>query len=227
MCGRFTLKTPPDQWGQLLLPLADCMARVRSFQPRYNIAPTQNIWAIVYSAEAAALELDSLRWGLVPGWADDLAIGNRMINARRETLAEKRSYRGPLEKRRCLILADGYYEWEKLSQGGKQPYWITARAGGVFQLAGLWELNQRATGQPTSSCTLITTAANAALTRIHDRMPVVMCDAAAQRWMEPDCGSQEAQELLGPADDDFFTAQAVSTHVNNPRHEGPACVQPA
>lgn len=148
-----------------------------------------------------------------------------MINARSETLAEKRSFAGPLSKRRCMILADGYYEWQKLPGGAKQPCWIAPADGGVIQLAGLWETNKRATGEEIQSCTIITTAANTALASVHDRMPVMLTEDAAQKWMAQDCDSKEAQSLLGAAENDFFTIHQVSTFVNNARHEGPQCLE--
>lgn len=224
MCGRYTLKTPPDQWGQLLLPLIDAQALQPSWKPRYNIAPTQQILAIASMPEGQLI-VDYFRWGLVPAWASDLAIGNRMINARSETLSEKRSFAGPLSKRRCMILADGYYEWQKLPGGAKQPCWIAPANGGVIQLAGLWETNKKATGQEIQSCTIITTAANSALASVHDRMPVMLTGDAARNWMSPDCDSKEAQSLLGAAEDDFFTIHKVSNYVNNARHEGPQCLE--
>ena len=226
MCGRFTLKTPPEQWGQLLLPMAELASQLPAFQPRYNIAPTQDILAIAKCGESNALQLQSFRWGLVPGWASELSIGNRVINARSESLLEKRSFQGPLKQRRCLILADGYYEWEKLDDGSKQPFWISPAEGGVIQLAGLWDSNQRATGQKVQSCTIITTAANSSLAWVHDRMPVMLAGESARRWMDSACDAVEAHALLGPAEDGFFKTTAVSKHVNNPRHEDPACLQP-
>ena len=177
MCGRFTLKTPPDQWGQLLLPLLDIEVAKANWGPRFNVAPTQNIVAIAVDCESAERFTDYFRWGLVPSWAEELSIGNRMINARAETISEKRSFTGPLKNRRCVVIADGYYEW-KTEGKLKQPYWIHPPDGGVFAMAGLWETNRRATGQPVKSCTIITTAANEKLAEVHDRMPVVLVDEA-------------------------------------------------
>ena len=238
MCGRFTLKTSPDQWGQLLLPLIDQDALNKTWRPRYNIAPTQQILAIASGKSLPELPvlgrgtegderwLSYFRWGLVPGWAADLATGNSMINARSESLREKRSFKGPLAARRCLILADGYYEWQKTDSGKKRPYWIHRAGGGLFYLAGLWEVNTKATGHPVVTCTIITTAASEDLQHLHDRMPVVLVDDRADRWLEADCDATEAHEMLGPAPERFFQPLEVSTHVNNPRHEDPDCVAP-
>jgi putative SOS response-associated peptidase YedK len=226
MCGRLTLKTPPDQWGQLLLPLVDELNLPSDFKPRYNIAPTLPLWAVA-SNPATTSKLAEFRWGLIPSWATELNIGNSMINARYETLLEKRSFKGPLEKRRCLILADGYYEWRRVTPKEKYAYWITPTEGPLLLLAGLWETNQRATGQPVQSCTIITTSANKEMAQIHDRMPVPLVGQAAVRWLDANCTAPEAYDLLGQVDDDFFRPIAVSSYVNNARHEGPECIAPA
>ncbi|MCA9134265.1 MAG: SOS response-associated peptidase, partial [Planctomycetales bacterium] len=164
MCGRFTLKTPPAQWSQLLLPIVDFQPLLAGWQPRYNIAPTQDILALACEAENAAYAT-YFRWGLLPKWATELSIGSRMINARRETLAEKKSFATPLATRRCLIIADGYYEWRP-EKAGKQAYWISPKDGGIMQFAGLWEQNSKIGPQPIRSCTIITTAAAANLAAI-------------------------------------------------------------
>lgn len=263
MCGRFTLKTAPDQWGQLLLPLIDLATAKQAWQPRYNIAPTQAVLAIACGVQPGGVPIsmglfpestrpqtpdsdsDSLpesgsvsnsepsttwahyfRWGLVPAWGADLAVGNSMINARSESLHEKRSFKGPLTKRRCLILADGYYEWQAGKEGKKHPYWIAPAAGGVIHLAGLWEVNVKAKGRPITSCTIITTAASGDLKHLHDRMPVVLDAAAAARWLDIACAADTAQALLGPAPQGYFTPHEVSTYVNNPRHEDACCLAP-
>lgn len=230
MCGRYTLKTPPDQWGQLLLPIVESELGVapelkQSWQPRYNIAPTQNVLAVRNDAEGERV-LDYFRWGLIPSWAQELSIGNRMINARGETVDEKRSFSKPLEQRRCWVIADGYYEWQKREDGTKQPCWITPADGGVMCLAGLWETNRRATGEVVNSCTIITTAANESLADIHDRMPVVLLDESANKWMDASVGAAEAKELIGSVEDEYFTVRHVSKLVNNPRNDSEQCIEP-
>lgn len=284
MCGRFTLKTAPDQWGQLLLPLIDLATAKQAWQPRYNIAPTQAVLAVACGVQPEGVpvsmgllpestrpktpdsetdsetdsepdsepdsEIDSetdalpesgsvsssepsttwahyFRWGLVPAWGADLAVGNSMINARSESLHEKRSFKGPLAKRRCLILADGYYEWQVGKEGKKHPYWITPATGSVIHLAGLWDVNVKAKARPITSCTIITTAASGDLKHLHDRMPVVLDSAAAASWLDIECAADAAQALLGPAPEGYFTPQEVSTYVNNPRHEDARCLEPA
>ena len=224
MCGRYTLKTAPDQWGQLLLPLINASEIQSDWKPRFNIAPTQNILAITLAEQTGGYLAQYFRWGLVPSWAGDLTIGNRMINARSETLHEKRSFIAALAKRRCLIVADGYYEWQKLSGGKKQPHWISPAQGGVVTFAGLWEENFKASDKVVKSCTIITTEACAKLASIHDRMPATLTAENALEWLDMNRDSTRAQELLAPMEDSFYTTKPVSTHVNNARHEDPECL---
>ena len=225
MCGRLTLKTPPDQWGQLLLPLLGIGVVKSNWMPRYNVAPTQNIVAIAVDCESAERFTDYFRWGLVPSWAEDLSIGNRMINARAETIGEKRSFTGPLKNRRCVVIADGYYEW-KTEGKLKQPFWIHPTDGGVFAMAGLWETNRRATGQPVRSCTIITTSANEKLAEVHDRMPVVLVEEALQRWLSPNFSADDAPSLLKSAPKEYFDTRAVDRRVNNARIDDEDCLRP-
>lgn len=224
MCGRFTLKTQPDQWGQLLLPLLDMEFVQRHWMPRYNIAPTQDILTYGVNCETAERLTAYMRWGLVPSWADDLAIGSRMINARADTITEKRSYIGPLKKRRCIIVADGYYEWETIGKK-KQPHWIHPVAGGAVAMAGLWETNSKATGEPIQTCTIITTSANETLGKVHDRMPAMLFGPALQQWLDPHLTVEQAHKLLAPSDDRLFTSVAVDTHVNNARNDDANCLK--
>ncbi len=235
MCGRLTLKTPPSQWSQLLLPVIDSEPLWATWQPRYNIAPTQQVVVIANilegATERAPRSLDAQpqytqqRWGLVPSWANDLSIGSRMINARRETLREKKSFIGPLRERRCLIVADGYYEWQQREGTLKQPFWIAPERGGMLQLAGLWQVNRRAKGAPVATCTIITTAANASVSAVHDRMPVSLLGAEAAQWLDPACAVDDAYQLLEPAAAVAeWKPRAVNTYVNNARHEGPQCL---
>jgi putative SOS response-associated peptidase YedK len=224
MCGRLTLQTPSDQLIQFLLPLVNQPNLPEDYVPRYNIAPTQSILGIKTDGENEK-HLSAFRWGLIPGWASELGIGNRMINARRETLPEKRSFKEPLSKRRCLIVADGYFEWHRpADQKSKQAFWITPRTGRCMLLAGLWERNTRASDRPIESCTIITTEANHRMSQIHDRMPVPLVDAAAELWLDPECDSSEAYSLLRPVEDDFFESRPVTNYVNNPRNQGPECI---
>lgn len=226
MCGRFTLKTPPDQWGQLLLPLLDLPWVTQHWTPRFNVAPTQNIVAIAINCDSTERFTGFFRWGLVPAWSDDLAIGNRMINARAETVAEKRSFTGPLKSRRCVIVADGYYEWMSVGKK-KQPYWIHPAAGGVFAMAGLWETNRRATGENVASCTIITTSANERLAEVHDRMPVVLGASGLHAWLDARTPVEQAVTYLVPAERELLEPTAVDPRVNNARFDDPDCLKPA
>lgn len=184
-------------------------------EARYNIAPTQYIAAIRDDGEGSR-ELTMLRWGLVPFWAKDPSIGNRMINARAETVAEKPSYRAAYRHRRCLVLADGFYEWH--TEGGvKRPYYISASDGGPFAFAALWENWQsKISDESIQSTTLITTAANEFMTTLHHRMPVVLRSETADRWLAGDDDLIDFAASHGPE----LQAWTVDRRVNNARNEG-------
>ncbi len=219
MCGRFTLTLlleelarafpdfePPERW-----------------EPRYNIAPTQEV-PVVTNLGKQKIEMS--RWGLVPFWAKDPSIGNRMINARAETLAEKPSFRTAYRQRRCLVLADGFYEWRQEAEGPKTPFLVRMASGEPFAFAGLWEL-WGPSDAPLHSCTIITTEPNALVAPIHDRMPVILPRSAYAEWLDPAEREPEGlQGLLGPYPASGMTAYPVSRHVNNPAHEDPKCVEP-
>jgi putative SOS response-associated peptidase YedK len=190
--------------------------------PRYNIAPTQPA-LIVREVDKRRLAT-LVRWGLVPFWADDIAIGNRMINARAETVAEKPAFRAAFRHRRCLVPADGYYEWQS-RDGRKQPYLITRADGRCVALAGLWEHWQR-NGNELETMSLLTCGANHALSAIHDRMPVTIAPQDYATWLALDTPVTVLKALLKPADDDAFVARAVSTRVNSPRHDDAECIAP-
>lgn len=205
MCGRFTLRQVPQEWvKQLALPI---------FSPRYNIAPTQQVLAI--RQREGVCEVSELRWGLVPSWADDPKIGNRLINARAETVATKPAFRKAFERRRCLILADGFYEWKKQGKA-KQPFLIHRPEDQPFAFAGLWEW-WKGNGLEIASCTIITTEANGMMQPLHDRMPVILDERDHDRWLDTD---QDVQDLLRPAPVDLLEAYPVSTKVNSPANEG-------
>ncbi|HUY36931.1 MAG TPA: SOS response-associated peptidase [Pirellulales bacterium] len=214
MCGRFTLRTPAgDVAEEFALPALLDLA------PRYNIAPTQSI-AAVRIGEGGQRELSMLRWGLVPSWADDLAIGSRLINARAETVATKPAFRRAFAKRRCLIPADGFYEWAK-EEGGKQPYLFSVDRR-PFALAGLWER-----WRDVESCTIITTTANELMSRFHDRMPVILPPDDYAAWIDPQFEDLDhLRSLLRHCPADGMTARQVSRVVNNPRHDVPECCGP-
>ena len=198
------------------------------FKPRYNIAPTQSIAAVLRRSNGDACELERLRWGLLPAWADDLSIGNRMINARAETVDQKPSFRKAFASRRCLIPADGYFEWKKTGDG-KQPYLIGLTDGGVFAMAGLWEENRKLgkDASPLLSCTVITTDANQATCAVHNRMPVILDPAQYDQWLDPGFRDTETlKSFLDPAPEDWLKLTPVSRRVNSPKHDDPECLEP-
>lgn len=191
-------------------------------RPRYNIAPTQDVPA-VRTTPGGQRELVMLRWGLVPSWADDISIGNRMINARGETVAEKPSFRSALKKRRCVVVADGYYEWKKTGKA-KQPYLFHFDDDRPFAFAGLWERWSKGS-EPLETCTVITTTASPLAAIVHDRMPAILDGAALAMWLDPEV--TEASALTGflqPFEYDGFVATPVSALVNSPANEDPRCV---
>ena len=226
MCGRFTrskdfFSQHADQRAfleQLGLTSADVLP------PSYNIAPTQQI-AAVRSGDHDRHELVMLRWGLVPGWADDLAIGNRMINARAESVAEKPAFRSAFKKRRCLVLADGFYEWQKTGKA-KQPYFIHLKGSKPFCFAGLWERWSKGE-KPVETCTILTTDANKLMAPLHDRMPVIIAPEDYDLWLDVAVQEPERlQPLLRPYPEAEMEAYLVSTLVNSPKNNSPACVEP-
>lgn len=220
MCGRFAQITPTGDLVNIFevtdgLPL----------QPRYNIAPTQDVAVIRVTDHQRQLAL--LRWGLVPRWAKDNAIGYRTFNARSETVHEKPSFKAAFKSRRCLIPASGFYEWDKLGKA-RQPYYMSRSDGRSMALAGLWEAwADRRTGEVLESCTILTTSANQTLGRIHDRMPVILEQHDCGLWL--DQRVQRTEELTGlfkPAAEDILDMIPVSTYVNKVGHEGPECMAP-
>jgi putative SOS response-associated peptidase YedK len=219
MCGRFTLTASPDELTGFF-----GLAEVPCIEPHYNIAPTQQVFA-VRADPAGGRQGAMLRWGLIPPWADDPAIANRMINARSETVVDKPAFRHAFRKRRCLIAASGFYEWQK-TDGKKQPYYIHTRDGQPIAFAGLWERWEKG-GEPVESCTILTTEANDLMRPLHDRMPVILDVKDCDRWLDPT--SQEPKKLaplLVPYHGDDLTAYPISAWVNSPRIQGPQCTQP-
>lgn len=207
MCGRFSLGLDPAEIAAAL-PGYELPA---DLAPRHNIAPSQPV-AVIPNTGARKVEL--FRWGLIPAWAKDPAIGNRLINARAETLSEKPAFRGAFRRRRCLILADGFYEWHaEPGRRAKTPYYIRLTSGGLFAFAGLWETWQPPAGAPVHSCTLITTTPNALIAPLHDRMPVILPEAVYALWLEPgEVPPARLQPLLAP-----YPAEALTAYpVNDP-----------
>ncbi|HSK99607.1 MAG TPA: SOS response-associated peptidase [Rubrobacteraceae bacterium] len=219
MCGRYTLSTPVGALAEEFGLGGD----LPNLPASYNVAPTQAVPAIL--GNDGGRRLETLRWGLIPAWADDPGIGARMINARSETAAEKPSFRRAFRSRRCLIPADGFYEWQK-TPGGKQPYHIHMRDGHPFAFAGLWESWGRE-GEEIRSCAILTTTANALVGEIHDRMPVILARDAYDVWLDPASESDELAGLLAPYPDEEMETYPVSRFVNSPRNNDPRCIEPA
>ena len=223
MCGRYTLTAPSESLAEMLpgLEITD------EISPRYNIAPTQEVAVVPNNGEN---RMEYFRWGLIPSWAKDPKIGNRMINARSETLAEKPSFRTAYKRRRCLVLADGYYEWRREEERGpKTPYYIRMTSEKPFAFAGLWE-SWRQAGEDTSlqSCTIITCPPNEKLERIHHRMPVILEQEEYDVWLNlEEQASAELNHLLKPYPAEEMTAYPVSRLVNQPKNDSPECILPA
>jgi len=217
MCGRFAFYSPAEATAALFGARGEI-----DLAPRYNIAPTQFVAAVRRDDDGNA-ELTSFRWGLVPSWAKDPSIGNRMINARAETVAEKPSFRSAYRSRRCLILADGFYEWHT-EDGVKVPYFISQASGEPFAFAGLWEgWQSKQTGESLRTTTIVTTEANEYLSQLHHRMPLVLDPARAARWLDGDMQLVEQAVAESPR----FRAWPVDRKVNNARNESPDLIEAA
>jgi len=221
MCGRFTLFAPGD-----VLAAMFGVDEAPSLAPRYNIAPSQPVAAARVSPDSDSREITFLRWGLVPSWAKDPSAGDRMINARAETISEKPSFRSAFKRRRCLVPADGFFEWKR-AEGRKQPYFIRFRDGRPFAIASLWERWEGPDGSVLESCGLITTAANDVVSPIHDRMPVILAPKDYGLWLDPAVQDKVALlPLLGAFPSDDMTAFPVRLQVNNPNVDTLVCIEP-
>ncbi|MCC6125861.1 MAG: SOS response-associated peptidase [Pirellulales bacterium] len=223
MCGRFSLRA---RLAELLAEFVVEEQNAATFLPRYNIAPSQPVFAVREKpgAPAPAREAVLLRWGLIPSWAADPAIGNRTINARVETVAEKPAFRAALKRRRCLVAADGFYEW-KAEGKIKQPYFIHFADDRPFAFAGLWESWEASGHSRIESCTILTTEANELMRPIHHRMPVILRPDDYARWLDPsEQDSSALQPLLISYAGDGLEAYPVGRLVNNPRHDDQNCL---
>ncbi|QDU86668.1 Putative SOS response-associated peptidase YedK [Pirellulimonas nuda] len=227
MCGRFTLKTPARDLIAAL-DLASSDRQLGLFEPRWNIAPTQQV--PVVRLDGGAREAVAMRWGLIPSWSKEPGKGAPLINARSETVAEKPSFRTALKRRRCLMPADGFYEWQESGgKGAKQPFYIHRKDDGPFAFAALWECwrsKEDPAAAPVESCTLVNTEAVGWMTEIHHRMPVILEPKDFDVWLDPEL--QEAgplAPLFAPAEHNELVAQPVSTYVNKATNEGPRCVE--
>ena len=221
MCGRFTLSKPKKIKAK---DLGLKQSEVDLLRPRYNITPTQKVGAILADGSP---RLEALRWGLIPRWAKDEKIGSRMINARAETIGEKPVFRGLLRDHRCVVLADGFYEWAGDGKA-KQPYFIHLKHGEPFTFAGLWSAWKNTKGEELKTCTLITCAPNELMEQIHNRMPVILDAESRDEWLNPD--NQEIElltRLLHPYPKSQMEAYPVSKIVNSPTNDTEDCIKPA
>jgi len=221
MCGRFTLFEPDKilarEFGVSGIPL---------LSPRYNIAPSQPVAAVRAAPAGTGRELALLRWGLIPSWSKDPAIGNRLINARAETASQKPSFRNAFNRRRCLIPASGFYEWQR-RELRKQPFYIRMHDGRPFAFAGLWDRWESPDKGVIESCTILTTATNALLAPIHDRMPVILPPGKYDRWLDPSLQDPDSlAPLLVPFPTEDMIAFPVSPRVNAPSTDDEGCIAP-
>jgi putative SOS response-associated peptidase YedK len=233
MCGRYLLHADPKLIERAFG--AEFSQLPRELVPRFNIAPTQRVpivrnragreLKIVRQAEGAERELVTVRWGLIPTWAKDPAIGNRMINARAEGVPAKPAFRSAFRARRCIVPASGFFEWRQVGRGPKQPYLIRRKDGQPLGFAGLWERwTDPATGEAVETCTIITCVPNELMAELHNRMPVILDPADYGRWLDPSLPGGE--ELLRPCPTEWLEAMPVSTRVNSPRNDDESIIQP-
>jgi putative SOS response-associated peptidase YedK len=224
MCGRYTLRTDRQELARALDIPEEALPE--DLEPRYNIAPTELVPILLRDGE---LRVDLHRWGLVPGWAKDPRIGSRLINARRETITEKPSFRDAFRTRRCLVLADGFYEWlEVEKRKPKIPHYIRLKDGKPFTFAGLWSRWSGPDQPELLTCTVITTEPNPLVARVHDRMPVIIPPERRDAWLDPENRDERAlTAMLEPYEADRMEMTPVTTYVNSPGNEGELCIEPA
>jgi putative SOS response-associated peptidase YedK len=220
MCGRYSLATPDPFDVRGRFPIGESV----DVRRRYNVAPGDDVLTVTTDKEGQPRG-ELLRWGLVPSWSNP-ATGLKMINARSETVTEKPAFRRAFERYRCLIVADGFYEWRRTAGGPKQPFHIARADGELFSFAGLWSIWHGEDGQTLRTCTILTTAANAAIESLHDRMPVILAPGAEPTWLDASTPRSELDELLGglPAADTALTE--VGFAVNDAHYDGPECLAP-
>jgi putative SOS response-associated peptidase YedK len=220
MCGRFTITLAPAEFEEEF----DLENIPEDYNPRYNVAPSQSIWVV---RDPTQRKVEKMRWGLVPFWAKDLSIGSRMINARAETLEVKPAFRTAFQKRRCLILADGFYEWDKgpSGKGSSIPHYFYLKEHKPFMFAGLWESWGPAPMEPVLSCAIITCQPNELLAEYHDRMPVILDKATAWEWVRDGQNSAQLSSLLRPYPAEAMDEHQVSTMVNSPALNVPEMIR--
>jgi putative SOS response-associated peptidase YedK len=219
MCGRYTLRTS----GAKLAEAFGVEENLPLFEARYNVAPTQTMPVVRSRAEGGGRELARMRWGLVPSWADDKTIGNKLLNARSESVAKTPAFRAAFRKRRCLVPADGFFEWEKIGRQ-KHPFLISMSDGRPFAFAGLWETWHKGE-EKLESFTILTTQANELLRPLHDRMPVILSPADYGAWLSTEEDPARLPALMHPYAGGDLKAYPVNPVVNSPKYDGPQCVE--
>jgi putative SOS response-associated peptidase YedK len=221
VCGRYTLAAPDPAAVRSRFPIGEAVEVSR----RYNVAPGDDVLAVTTDREGAPRG-ELLRWGLVPSWAKRPDTGLKMINARVETVAERPAYRRAFERFRCLIIADGFYEWRREPVGPKQPFHITRGDGAPFAFAGLWSIWYGSDGESKlRTCTILTAAANSAIAPLHDRMPIILAPEHEAAWLAHGARPEELVDLLGGIAASQTAVRPVSAAVNDARYDGPECLQ--
>ena len=223
MCGRYTLHHSPEEIEERF----DVEPEEEWLSPRYNIAPSQIVPVIRHAQSGdSRRQMIGCRWGLIPYWAKDPKIGNNLINAKAETIAEKPSFKQPFQKRRCLIPADGFYEWRKQGKAPSQPMYVRRRDGALFAFAGLWEQWKSPEGAAVETCTIITVEPNELLSTIHHRMAAILRPDDERAWLDPKSKVDDLLQILRPYESDLLEAIPVSRAVNSPAHESPELIAP-
>jgi putative SOS response-associated peptidase YedK len=221
MCGRYTLTAPDPAAIRDRFPVGESV----EVRQRFNVAPGDDVLAVTTDKQGTPRG-DALRWGLVPSWAKTPDAGLKMINARLETVAERPAYRRAFERFRCLIVADGFYEWQRQQSGPKQPFHITRDDGGLFAFAGLWSIWHGDDGARLRTCTILTTAANSAIAGLHERMPVILAPEAERAWLNADTPPAELHQILAGLPAERTSLSPVGFAVNDARYDGPECLAP-
>jgi putative SOS response-associated peptidase YedK len=220
MCGRFVLMTPSKSLAERF-----DTQEVLHEKPRYNVAPTQNILIVRFDSRTGRREMCMVRWGLIPSWAKDPSMGNRLINARGESVHTKPAFKTSFRFRRCLVPADGFYEWQKMGKV-RQPYLFRMADNTPFAFAGLWDRWRSAEGQITESCTIITTPSNKLILSLHDRMPAILRPEDYGTWLDPKATPDVLLKLLSPFPAELMTGVPVSSKVNKTTYEGADSIDP-
>jgi putative SOS response-associated peptidase YedK len=221
MCGRYAIAGPDPSQLRSRFPVGESV----EIRRRFNVAPTDEVLTVTTTREGEPRG-ELLRWGLVPHWAKDPGLGAKMINARAETVAEKPAFRDAFARRRCLIVADGFYEWQRREGARPQPMWITRADGAPFAFAGVWAIWHGPDERVLRTCSIVTTRANDALAPIHDRMPVILAPETEADWLDPAAPPELLHELLAPAPDREVAWRPVGFAVNDVRNDTPECLAP-